>query len=93
VSSSFEKSPHVPYETLWRYLDSSIETDERENVDLHLAECEFCRRDLKDAQKWRAELAATPLRSPTRTKRLVFLGVLLVALLTALAALAWIASR
>lgn len=38
----------------------TIEADERADVERHLGECAFCRRDLEDALAWKGTLAAIP---------------------------------
>ncbi len=88
-----DPNSHVPYETLCRYLDASIEDDERQSVDRHLADCPYCRRDIEDARLWQSQLASTPAPSPARRRRLLFLAALALTLLALLGGLLWYASR
>lgn len=49
---------HIPYEALGRFLDNTIEADEKASIELHLKDCPYCRQDVADAQAWRAEQKA-----------------------------------
>lgn len=68
------KDPHVPYDALARYLDGSIEADERADIDRHLTECEACRRDVSDARNWQQQLAVAE-RPDSRRMAWVLIGV------------------
>jgi anti-sigma factor RsiW len=82
---------HVPYETLGRYLDGSIDADEKESVERHLADCEFCRKDVADASQWQSHVAALPgaVRKPPAAARLLYAGLALLATLLLLFLLWW----
>lgn len=72
--SARPQDPHVPYDALARYLDGSIESDERADIDRHLAECEACRRDVQDARDWQQQLAVAE-KPDSRKMAWVFIAV------------------
>lgn len=62
------EDPHIPYENLGRYLAQEVDPEERNAIELHLADCPACRQDLSDAEAWQAHLATLPVPpTPTST--------------------------
>jgi anti-sigma factor RsiW len=48
---------HLQYEQLTHYLDSDIDAEGREILDLHLRACEPCREDLQSLREFRRQIA------------------------------------
>jgi hypothetical protein len=64
---------HLGYEQLALYLDSDLDSEEREILELHLRVCESCRDDVQSLREFRRQIAPemTVSYAPTETEHKV----------------------